>query len=77
MLPKQELYQVELRPVCLVGEEGLEPPESVTPDLQSGPLPVTVYSPVLFGGEDGTRTRNLRLARPTLSQLSYIPIVRV
>lgn len=30
----------------MVGEEGLEPSESKTTDLQSAPLPVTVYSPI-------------------------------
>ncbi len=27
----------------------------------------------LFGGDSGTRTRNLRHAKAALSQLSYIP----
>ena len=28
---------------------------------------------ILVGGDSGDRTRNLRLAKPALSQLSYIP----
>ena len=28
------------------------------------------------GGDSGDRTRNLRLAKPALSQLSYIPWIR-
>ena len=28
---------------------------------------------ILAGGDSGDRTRNLRLAKPALSQLSYIP----
>jgi hypothetical protein len=27
-----------------------------------------------FGGDDGARTHDLRLAKPALSQLSYIPV---
>ena len=30
----------------LVGRDGVEPPESVTADLQSAPLPLTVYLPM-------------------------------
>ncbi len=29
-----------------------------------------------FPGDDGDRTRNLRLAKPSLSQLSYIPVIQ-
>jgi hypothetical protein len=29
--------------------------------------------PIFAGGDNGDRTRNLRLAKPALSQLSYIP----
>ena len=34
------------------------------------------FSASRTGGDDGGRTRNLRLAKPALSQLSYIPAIR-
>jgi hypothetical protein len=33
----------------------------------------STHSLLLAGGDSGDRTRNLRLAKPALSQLSYIP----
>ena len=32
--------------LLLVGRDGVEPPESLTTDLQSAPLPLTVYLPI-------------------------------
>ena len=43
--------------------------------LTSG-LPIIGYiprDPLLFCGDEGDRTLNLRLAKPALSQLSYVP----
>jgi hypothetical protein len=37
--------------------------------------PVGAGAPLTAGGDSGDRTRNLRLAKPALSQLSYIPEV--
>ena len=34
---------------AVVGDAGLEPAEPKAPDLQSGPLPVTEYSPIYCG----------------------------
>lgn len=54
----------------MVGEGGLEPPEVKPPDLQSGPLPVTVYSPPCTatknGGRDWIRTSDGRFFKPML-----------
>ena len=30
--------------------------------------------PAVHGGDDGDRTHDLRLAKPALSQLSYVPV---
>ena len=30
---------------------------------------------VVVGGDDGDRTHDLRLAKPALSQLSYVPVI--
>ena len=35
-----------------------------------------VYAPArILGGDDGDRTHDLRLAKPALSQLSYVPLI--
>ena len=39
----------------MVGRAGIEPAESETPDLQSGPLPSTEYRPI-YGGPYRDRT---------------------
>lgn len=39
----------------LVGRDGVEPPESKTADLQSAPLPLTVYLPTYHIAKDPTR----------------------
>jgi hypothetical protein len=36
---------------------------------------VSFRSTLLQGGDDGTRTRGIRLAKAALSQLSYIPVL--
>src|SRR5262245_22194452 len=44
-------------------------------DLWAG-LQVQPRPSLVSGGDSGARTRNLRLAKPALSQLSYIPGTR-
>lgn len=51
----------------MVGREGLEPPETARPaDLQSAPLPITGYLPILVDamGIEPTRIFIQRLLRP-------------
>ena len=46
------------------------------PLVEMAPTKSTIRSPRhVADGEDRSRTGNLRLAKPALSQLSYIPIV--
>lgn len=52
----------------MVGREGLEPPETARPaDLQSAPLPITGYLPILVDvmGVEPTRIFIQRLLRPS------------
>ena len=48
MLPLHQTY--------MVGRDGVEPPEVLPVDLQSTPLPLTVYLP-LIGGATVNRTQ--------------------
>jgi hypothetical protein len=43
------------------------------PKTARGDLDATNLFSLLAGGDSGSRTRNLRLAKPALCQLSYIP----
>ena len=56
----------------MVGRDGVEPSQSQTADLQSGPLLVTVYLPIC-GGADKNRTCYPLRAREMLYQMSYSP----
>lgn len=52
----------------MVGREGFEPPETARPaDLQSAPLPITGYLPILVDamGIEPTRIFIQRLLRPS------------
>lgn len=52
----------------MVGREGIEPPETARPaDLQSAPLPITGYLPILVDamGIEPTRIFIQRLLRPS------------
>ena len=44
-----------------------------TPQTKQKSLARSVCGQGFFSGDDGDRTRNLRLAKPALSQLSYVP----
>ena len=48
------------------------------PDTQEGRTAVwrSPFFSLRFGGDEGARTLDLRLAKPALSQLSYVPAVR-
>src|SRR5947208_13949788 len=43
------------------------------PRLAPSSMSVESWQPPVFGGDDRDRTGNLRLAKPALSQLSYVP----
>ena len=45
-----------------------------TVDGLKGHKKAEAYAPArMIGGDDGDRTHDLRLAKPALSQLSYVP----
>jgi hypothetical protein len=50
---------------------------NVRKDKQKGPdSRQALNSTVFFGGDEGDRTLDLRIANATLSQLSYVPTAR-
>lgn len=56
----------------VVGWEGFEPSKVLHRRIKS-PVPLTAWLPTQFGWCGGDRTRDLRLKRPLLYQLSYTP----
>ena len=53
---RKEVPQVlATKPMAMVGRDGVEPPESKTTDLQSAPLPLTVYLPTYHIAKDPAR----------------------
>ena len=65
------LYQLSY--ACIWGEGWDSNPQHSEP--QSDALPIALPTPYLYGGQGENRTPDAWLFRPTLYQLSYLPIL--